>query len=45
VTIPVSVTGGWTRLAVMPRGASSNAADIVEETDSHAGADGRIIKA
>ena len=29
VTQPVSVTGGWTTLAVMPNGASSAAADIV----------------
>ena len=29
VTQPVSVTGGWTTLAVMPYGASSVAADIV----------------
>jgi hypothetical protein len=29
VTQPVSVTGGWTMLAVTPNGASSTAADIV----------------
>jgi hypothetical protein len=29
VTQPVSVTGGWTMLAVTPWGASSSAADMV----------------
>jgi hypothetical protein len=29
VTHPVSVTGGFTTFAVIPRGASSKAADIV----------------